>query len=133
MKNLSTESLFKYVKVTDEFWSKYQSLVNDVVIPYQWNALNDNIENTEPSHAIKNLKIAAGEAEGEFYGMVFQDSDVTKWLEAVAYSLANKPDPELEKIADDVISLIGKAQLDNGYVNTYFTIKEPEKKMDKPV
>lgn len=29
--------------------------------------------------------------------MVFQDSDVTKWLEAVAWSLSQKPDAALEK------------------------------------
>ena len=57
--------------------------------------------------------------------MVFQDSDVAKWLEAVGYSLANTPDPNLEQTADEVIALIAKAQHENGYLNTYFTIKEP--------
>ena len=39
----------------------------------------------------------AGLSQGEFYGMVFQDSDVAKWLEGVAYSLIIKPDAALEK------------------------------------
>lgn len=76
-------------------------------------------------NAIKNFKIAAGEAEGEYHGFVFQDSDVAKWLEAVAYSLASDPNPELEKTADELISLIGRAQQADGYLNTYFTVKEP--------
>ncbi|MBO1005120.1 glycoside hydrolase family 127 protein [Pseudogracilibacillus auburnensis] len=100
-------------------------VVRDEVIPYQWEALNDRIEGAAPSHAIKNIKIAAGEAEGEYHGFVFQDSDVAKWLEAVAYSLASDPNPELEKTADELIALIGRAQQEDGYLNTYFTVKEP--------
>ncbi|SHF15914.1 glycoside hydrolase family 127 protein [Vibrio gazogenes] len=124
----NNESQYTRVNISDKFWKNYQTLINDVVIPYQWDALNDNLPDTEPSHAIENFKIAAGELDGEFYGMVFQDSDVTKWLEAVAYSLANKPDPSLENLADDVIQLIGKVQCDNGYINTYFSVKEPDAK-----
>jgi DUF1680 family protein len=75
------------VKVTDKFWRSYIDVVRDEVIPYQWDALNDKLPDTEPSHAIENFRIAAGESEGEYFGMVFQDSDVAKWLEAVAYSL----------------------------------------------
>jgi DUF1680 family protein len=58
--------------------------------------------------------------------MVFQDSDVAKWLEAVAWSLCQKPDAELEKTADEVIELVAAAQCEDGYLNTYFTVKAPE-------
>ncbi len=64
------------VHIKDNFWSEKQNLIADVVIPFQEKVLN----------------IAAGMEEGEFYGMVFQDSDVAKWLEGVAYSLIDKPD-----------------------------------------
>lgn len=111
--------------VSDPFLGQYQRLVRDVVIPYQWDALNDRIPEADPSHAIENFRIAAGRQAGEFYGMVFQDSDVAKWLEAVAWSLCQKPDPDLEKTADEVIELIAAAQCDDGYLNTYFTVKSP--------
>lgn len=114
--------------VTDAFLGQYQRLVRDVVIPYQWDALNDRIAEADPSHAIANFEIAAGRKDGEFYGMVFQDSDVAKWLEAVAWSLCQKPDPELEKTADEVIELVEAAQCADGYLNTYFTVKEPGKR-----
>lgn len=114
------------VKINDSFWSGYQKLVMDTVIPYQEKILNDEIEGVEKSHALANFRIAAGMEEGEFYGMVFQDSDVAKWLEGVAYALSVRPDKELEKRADEVISIIEKAQQEDGYLNTYFTIKEPE-------
>lgn len=95
--------------VSDPFLGQYQRLVRDVVIPYQWDALNDRIPEADTSHAIENFRIAAKRQSGEFYGMVFQDSDVAKWLEAVAWSLCQKPDPELEKTADDVIALVAAA------------------------
>ncbi|MGO4548348.1 glycoside hydrolase family 127 protein [Paenibacillus sp. 2TAB23] len=116
------------VSISDDFWSEYIRLVREVVVPYQWEVLNDRVEEAEPSHAIQNFKIAARVEQGSFYGMVFQDSDVAKWLEAVGYLLETEPDPELEKVADEVVALIAKAQQPDGYVNTYFTIKEKDQR-----
>jgi hypothetical protein len=118
----------KNVKLNSGLLADKNKLVREVVIPYQWQALNDELSDAEPSHAIENFKIAAGKSQGEFHGMVFQDSDVAKWLEAVAYQLASNPDPELEKRADEVIDLVGEAQLEDGYLNTYFIVKEPKMK-----
>jgi len=125
----TTESLIvKQLHIQDSFWSPYIRLVRDVVVPYQWEALNDRIEGVAPSHAIRNFKIAAGMEQGSFRGMVFQDSDVAKWLEAVSYLLESESDPELERLADELIDIIAKAQQEDGYLNTYFTIKEPDKR-----
>ncbi|WP_168119889.1 beta-L-arabinofuranosidase domain-containing protein [Paenibacillus sp. HB172176] len=112
--------------IQDSFWTYYKELVRDVVVPYQWEALNDAVEGAERSGAVRNFKIAAGMEQGEFYGFVFQDTDVAKWLEAVAYLLKDKRDSELEKQADEMIAIIGKAQHADGYLNTYFTVKAPE-------
>ncbi|QDP39470.1 glycoside hydrolase family 127 protein [Radiobacillus deserti] len=116
------------VTITDKFWKERMEVIRNQVLPYQWDALNDRLPDTEPSHAIENFQIAAGEKTGEFYGMVFQDSDVAKWLEAVAYSLENNPDENLENIADEVIDLLERAQGEDGYLNTYYTVKEPDKR-----
>lgn len=102
--------------------------VMDIVIPYQWEILNDRVEGAAPSRCVRNFKIAAGEAEGEFEGYVFQDSDLAKWLEAAAYSLMLRPDEQLERTCDDLIALIGRAQQPDGYLNTYYTVKEPGKR-----
>ncbi len=118
----------KSVNVDGGLLGNKNQLVRKEVIPYQWKALNDELPDAKPSHAIKNFKIAAGEAEGEFSGMVFQDSDVAKWLEAVAYQLTTNPDKELEKLADSVIDLIEKAQQPDGYLNTYYVLQEPDNK-----
>lgn len=126
--------------ITDPFWLRYRSVVRREMIPYQWKVLNDeidvNIERerndssipNEKSHALENFRIAAGIHEGHHYGWVFQDSDVYKWLEAVAYSLMEEPDESLKKMADSVVDLIAQAQEDDGYLGTYFTIEEPYRK-----
>lgn len=118
----------KKVSIHDPFWSKHVDLVRNAIIPYQWEAMNDRIPDAESSHCLENFKIAAGRTKGDFYGAVFQDTDVAKWLEAVGFSLACYPDEALEKTADEVIDLIADAQCEDGYINTYFTIKEPDKR-----
>ena len=99
--------------VTDGFFARYRKLVREVVLPYQENALNDRIEGAEKSHCIENFRMAAkklhtGKCDGEFYGMVFQDSDVAKWLEGAAYSLAQTPDGELERRCRSEERRVGK-------------------------
>ena len=118
----------KQVKIEDVFWAGHQRLIREVVIPYQWDALNDRIPDATPSHCIRNFRIAAGLERGEFQGVIFQDSDLAKWLEAVAYNLETHPDCGLEQTADEVITLIERAQQPDGYLNTYYTLKEPGKR-----
>ncbi|WP_278278157.1 beta-L-arabinofuranosidase domain-containing protein [Blautia argi] len=115
-------------KVNSSFWNSYVKLIKEKVIPYQWEILNDRVPDSEPSHAIDNFRIAAHQMEGHFYGQVFQDSDVYKWLEAVGNVLLLERDEELEAKADSVIDIIEAAQEEDGYLNTYFSIEEPDKK-----
>lgn len=127
-------------------------LVRTEVIPYQWNALNDKVEGAAPSYCMHNFKVAAemnrqkrkqGAAyqepsytyrgfemlpedpenlKDEFYGYVFQDTDFSKWVEAVGYSLTQHPDPDLEKVADAAIDIVCAAQQEDGYLDTYYII-----------
>ncbi|SHJ40707.1 glycoside hydrolase family 127 protein [Pseudobutyrivibrio xylanivorans] len=117
------------IKITDEFWNKYRDLVGKVIIPYQWDVLNDRLEDVETSHCIENFKIAAGLSNGKFEGAVFQDTDLAKWLEAVGFYLAAYGcDEKLEAMADEAIDLIEKAQQPDGYLDTFFIINAPDKK-----
>ena len=113
------------IRIDDNFWNKYVKLVKEVIIPYQWDILNDRVDGVETSHCIENFRIAAGEKQGEYHGAVFQDTDVAKWLEAVGFALSAERDEKLEALADETIELIGRAQQPDGYLNTYYTIKEP--------
>ncbi len=58
----------------------------------------------------------------KFYGFVFQDTDFSKWIEAVGYSLTWHPDPQLEQTADEAVDIVCAAQLENGYLDTYYII-----------
>ncbi len=116
----------KSVYLTDGILQSMQKLVKEKVLSYQWEVLNDRVEGAAKSHCIENFRIASGQSKGDHYGVVFLDSDLYKWLEAVAYCIEVFRDKELESLADDVCDLIGKAQAVDGYINTYYTIKEPE-------
>ncbi|UOQ86478.1 glycoside hydrolase family 127 protein [Gracilibacillus salinarum] len=118
----------KKVSIHDPFWDPWQKLVKQSIIPYQWDALNDRIPGAEPSRTIENFEIAAGRKQGTHYGMVFQDSDLYKWMETVAFSLQDDRDPHWEKIMDEVIELIQEAQEDDGYLHTYFSVNDPNRK-----
>jgi DUF1680 family protein len=126
MNNKAISSPLRNTKVNDRFWSKRRELLANEVIPYQWDILNDAVLGAEPSHAIENFKIAAGEVTGKFHGVVFQDSDVAKWIEAASYSLRSYPSSKLEKIIDGIVEIMIKAQQPDGYLNTYYTVAEPE-------
>ena len=140
------------IKVSDSFWRREMELVRNNVIPYQWDALNDRVPGAAPSWCMHNFRAAARlqhrkttdktfippvytatgfetspaspeEADPDaFYGFVFQDTDFSKWIEAVGYSLAQHPDAELEKLADGAIDVVCAAQDDNGYLDTYFLL-----------
>ena len=123
----------KAFKPNGGFVDEYQKLIREVVIPYQYSVLCDEAPDAEKSHVVQNFlntgRMLRGEDAGDgFYGMVFQDSDGAKWLEAAAYSLNLQRDPELEKTADAFIDLIADAQDEDGYLNTYYTLKDREKR-----
>lgn len=118
----------KNIKITDELFSQYVKSVSTKIIPYQWKMLNNQIEDADSAFCIQNFRIAAGEVAGKRKGVVFQDTDLYKWLESVAFCLASGQGQEYEEIADDVIDLIGKAQEEDGYVNTYYTVNAPHRK-----
>lgn len=144
--NMALPTNIKNVEITGGLFGRVSKLMREYVIPYQWEILNDRIdmktdhsienfsvaarkgEKEYPSHCIANFRIAAGEETGDFYGMVFQDSDLAKWIEAASYSLATNPDEKLEKTIDAAVDLIGRAQQTDGYLNTYFTVREPGKR-----
>jgi DUF1680 family protein len=137
----STHSEFikpKDIIINDSFWGAFMERVRTEVIPYQWRALNDNVPGAEPGYSMRNFRLAAELTHPELdygvprdsghKGMVFQDSDLAKWIEAAAYSLVWHPDPELEKILDETIGIICNAQQSDGYLDTYYIINGLDKR-----
>ena len=48
----------KNVNITDGFWGREQELVRREVIPYQWDALNDEVPDAAPSYCMRNFRVA---------------------------------------------------------------------------
>ncbi|WP_236008150.1 glycoside hydrolase family 127 protein [Levilactobacillus andaensis] len=131
------------VTITSDFWNKYRQLIVKEVLPYQWAVMNDEADiniadekggdnpDSKNSHAVANLKIAAGQMKGHHFGFPFQDTDVYKWLEAAAYSFSYQANPDLKTVTDNLIDLIADAQEDDGYLSTFFQIDAPERKFKR--
>jgi DUF1680 family protein len=77
----------------------------------------------EEAGNLQNLRIAAGHAEGEAIGPVFADSDVYKWLEAVAWEYARRPSDELLEMQREVTAIVAAAQADDGYLNSVVQVR----------
>ncbi|MDR1491948.1 MAG: glycoside hydrolase family 127 protein [Planctomycetaceae bacterium] len=112
---------FTAVKFDNDFWSPRLKTNREISIPH-------NYEWCEKTGRFTNFAKAAKLQDGDFEGIYFNDSDVYKFLEGTAYSLADRSDPALEKQADDVIAWIAAAQQPNGYLNSYFSLREQDKK-----
>ncbi len=83
-------------------------------------------EELERAGTLDNLRIAAGLASGARRGMVFSDSDVYKWLEAIAWELEREPSAELERLARETTELLAAAQRPDGYLNSWSQVVDPE-------
>jgi uncharacterized protein len=82
-------------------------------------------EQLERAGTLDNFRIAAGRARGERRGMVFSDSDVYKWVEALAWEIGREPSAELERLAAETVELVAAAQQRDGYLNTWAQIVDP--------
>lgn len=82
----------------------------------------------EEAGNLQNLRIAAGQAEGEAVGPVFADSDVYKWLEAVAWEYARRPSDELLAMQREVTAVVAAAQSDDGYLNSVVQVRHRDQR-----
>ncbi|MCS6975953.1 MAG: glycoside hydrolase family 127 protein [Gemmatales bacterium] len=112
---------FREVRIQDGFWSPRLEVNRTVTA-------QANLRQCEITGRIRNFAVAAGREPGRHQGLLFNDSDVYKALEGIAYALADKRDPALEKQADAIIDLIAAAQQPDGYLNTYYTLVKPEER-----
>ena len=119
---------FSQVSIEDDFWKPrletHASTTLQVCIDQCENATN----------RVNNFAIAAGVREGKFEGLVYDDSDLYKMIEGVAYSLTNHPNPALEAKIDTIVDYIAGAQCADGYLMTYYILGDMSKRwtdMDK--
>jgi DUF1680 family protein len=106
------------VRLDDAFLAPRIRINREVTIPLQYTHL-------EETNRLRNFRRVAGDFDGPFDGIYFNDSDVYKWLEAASSAIAAKPDDpadDLRQMVDTVVALIEGAQDESGYVNTYFSV-----------
>ncbi len=110
---------FENVKIEDEFWGLRQAANRERGLT----AVYDQLVQTGRLDAYQlDWRPESGKPKPH----VFWDSDVAKWLEGACSSLITHPDPDLRAKVEDVVDRILSAQQDDGYINPYFTVVEPE-------
>jgi DUF1680 family protein len=104
------------VTLEDSFWAPRLRANLEVSLPAQF-------EQLETTGRLDNFRRVAGHSTKPYEGLYFNDSDIYKWLEGVAWALAQGPDETLERLVDQAISLVEAAQDEDGYLNTYFSLE----------
>lgn len=113
---------FEQVNITDSFWRPKIDKVATVTMAaciYQTEVRTPRIRNFE--------KVTRAQGE-KHEGIYYDDSDVYKALEAMAYALKTHPDAKLEAKADEWIDKIAAAQMPDGYLNTYYSLRGVDKR-----
>ncbi|HEY4784982.1 MAG TPA: glycoside hydrolase family 127 protein [Bacteroidales bacterium] len=105
---------------TKGFWAERFQVCRDSMIPAMWKTFDD----PEIAHSYRNFEIAAGLKQGEHEGPPFQDGDFYKWFEGMTMVYGITKDPKLDKLMDEIISTIAKAQRADGYIHTPVLIEE---------
>lgn len=103
------------VTIRDTFWLPRLKTNYLVSLDHQYDHLQAN-------GSLDNFRRVVGEAGGDFEGPPFIDANVYKWVEAASYALASDDMPTLREKVNTVISLIERAQADDGYLFTYFML-----------
>ncbi len=101
------------VRLDDRFWAPRRRINREITLPSQYHYC-------EETGRIDNFRRAAGKKQIPFQGIYFNDSDIYKWLEAAAWTLAADPDPALGAMVDAAIGEVAAAQQPDGYLDTYF-------------
>lgn len=118
---------FSQVTITDRFWKPKLDKVATATLRACI------VQTEEKTGRIRNFEKVARRQTGKLdstahEGIYYDDSDVYKALEAMAYSLKNRPDAAIEQKADTWIDKIAAAQLPDGYLNTYYTLTGLDKR-----
>lgn len=107
------------VSFDDLFWKPRLETARKNMLPHVFGQCDE-------TGRLANFRRAAGQEQGEFQGLLFNDSDVYKAVEGACYLLQSAEDEQTRALlAQTVESIIG-AQDDDGYLNTYFTLEKPD-------
>jgi DUF1680 family protein len=112
---------FSDVHIDDSFWTPRLKTNQTVTV-------EANLLQCERTGRINNFAVAGKLVPGKHKGLLFDDSDLYKVIEGIAYTLTTNRDPNLEKRTDAIIDKIAAAQQPDGYLNTYYTLVKPQER-----
>ena len=114
------------VLIQDHFWTPRLQVNREQGIDIQYGHLRDvgALDALDFSRPPPPLPVPFSE-HNRVTPVMWWDSDIAKWIEAASYSLETHPDPQLENLVDDAVARLAKAQQADGYLNSYFTAREP--------
>jgi uncharacterized protein len=102
------------MKWTSGFWHERFTVCKESMIPSMWEIM----KGTDYKPFLQHFEIAAGLKEGSYHGATWNDGDFYKWMEAVCAAQSVDFDPVWEERLDNIISIIAKAQREDGYIHT---------------
>ena len=105
---------FSKTQLNGGFWGHYEEIVRNVTVP----AIYKQFAETG--------RFAALQCNEEVKSHIYWDSDVAKWIEAVAYLTETCREVELEKLVDEAVENIVRNQLPNGYFNSCYITQMPD-------
>ena len=114
MKNLH----FGNTQILGGFWSHYDQLNRTVTI----GNIYERFRETGRFDALK-CDWKPGQPNKPH---IFWDSDVAKWIEAVAYLTETHREPAWEALVDEMVENIAVNQKPSGYFNSYYITVEPD-------
>ena len=124
---------FTAVAFEDGFWAPRQAAVRTATIPflyrqYEKAGIFAALDVRAPVDALPIPCEVTPIGTKPATPVMYWDSDIGKWIEAAAYTLATRRDADLEALIDDIVARIEAAQQPDGYFNSYFQRRAPEAK-----
>jgi DUF1680 family protein len=128
---------FTAVTFEDGFWAPRQAAVRETTIPflhrqYEKAGIFTALDVHAPADPLPIAHEVTSIGTKPATPVMYWDSDIGKWIEAAAYTLATQRDDRLEAVIDDVVARIETAQEPDGYFNSYFQRRAPEAKWSNP-
>ena len=117
-----------HVRFTEGFWKSWQDILRDITIPTQYKRLEEEkflevLDFKSPPGPLARPIQPSGLSMQHFF-----DSDFGKWIEAASYMLKYQRNPDIEAKIDDIVARLGEGQMPDGYLNSWFIRREPEKR-----
>ncbi|KXL44361.1 glycoside hydrolase family 127 protein [Acidomyces richmondensis BFW] len=113
---LSEPATFRAVTVSSPFYLELSERTRTVTLP----TIIDSLKRTGRFYALSWTPETALKRTHPFW-----DSDVYKTMEACCYFLMNHHDAQLRTDVEEIVGYIKNAQWGDGYINSYFTLHEP--------